>query len=155
MTPTRYAFAALWLTLVLVLGTAYFATQETGVFVLPFLKLLAPGASSAKLQATHLVLRKLTHLVEYAVLALLWFRALLLARGRTPNTAAWMALCVCLVCAVIDETHQATIPSRTGSVRDFAIDASGVACMLMLVRGRQKSRDRATPESRAVAEPAE
>ena len=156
MTATRYAWASLWLALVLVLGTAYFASQQTGALLLPFLKTLTPGASSAELQATHLVVRKLGHLAEYAVLALLWFRALVKVRGRTPHTAASMALCICLVCAVVDETHQATIPTRTESVRDVVIDACGAAGMLILVRGRQRQRDGAAPATgAAAAEPTE
>jgi VanZ family protein len=157
MTPSRYALPLLWLALVLGLGTAYFSTFHTGAFVLPFLKTLAPGVSSAKLNAVHMVLRKLAHLAEYAVLALLWFRALLQGPGRTPRAGAWIALAICLVCALVDETHQATIPTRSGSVRDLVVDASGAAGVLILARGRREARER-TQMRGAVAiavEPAE
>ena len=142
MTPSRYALPLLWLALVLVMGTAYFSTSHTGAFVLPLLKTLAPGASSAKLHAVHMVLRKLAHLAEYAVLALLWFRALLRGTGRTLRAAAWIALAICLACALVDETHQATIPTRSGSVRDFLVDVSGAAGVLILARGRREARER-------------
>lgn len=156
MISTRYAVPLLWLAFVLFLGTAYFATQETGPFVLPFLKILAPGAPPAQLQAAHMVVRKLAHLTEYAVLALLWFRALLPVAGRTPREAAWIALAICLLCAFVDETHQSTIPSRHGSARDFLIDASGATGMLLVALGRRKVVDRGTPVGGSVAaEPAE
>src|SRR5437870_2601466 len=105
MIPSRFVAASLWLALVLFLGTAYFATQETGLFVLPFLKMLSPGAPPAQLQAVHTVLRKLAHLTEYAVLALLWFRAFVQVAGRTRRDAAWIALSVCLLCAFVDQAH--------------------------------------------------
>jgi len=152
MTPARYVLPSLWLALVLLLGTAYFSPSYTGAFVLPFLKALAPGASSAKLQTIHVVLRKLAHLAEYAVLALLWFRALVQGPGRTTRAAAWIALVICLACALVDETHQATIPTRSGSARDFVIDASG-AGILLLVRGRREARARALLRGAAAVEP--
>jgi|SRR5499426_830842 len=153
MIRTRFAVASLWLVLVLFLGSAYFAAQETGRFVLPFLKFLMPGTPPAQLHAIHLVLRKLAHLAEYAVLALLWFKAVHRVGGRTPRTAAWVALSICLACAFADEAHQSTIPSRTGSARDFVIDAFGATAMLMLARNRQTAEDRARALGGAVAEP--
>src|SRR5262245_13582316 len=95
MTPNRYALASIWLGVVLFLGTAYFAATNTALFILPLLKKLAPGASNAQLHAMHIVLRKLTHMAEYAVLALLWFWAIVVRTGR-PVRAAWIALLVCL-----------------------------------------------------------
>src|SRR5262249_392842 len=74
-----------------------------------------PGTPPAQLHAIHLVLRKLAHLAEYAVLALLWFKAVHRVGGRTPRTAAWAAFSICLACAFADEAHQSTIPSRTPS----------------------------------------
>ena len=142
MTPNRYALAAIWLGVVLFLGTAYFAATNTAPFILPLLKQLAPGASNAQLHATHLLLRKLTHLAEYALLALLWFWAIA-ARPRRPVRAAWIALLVCLACALVDEAHQAIIPARTGSLRDVVIDVSGAALAVLMARGRQwGARDR-------------
>jgi VanZ family protein len=110
MPPSRYTLPSLWLLIILILGTSYFAAVNTGPLILPMLKSLAPGASSAKLHALHMVLRKLAHLTEYAILALLWFRALLWRTPRAPGAAAWTAFTVCLVCAIADEAHQAMIP---------------------------------------------
>jgi hypothetical protein len=65
-----------------------------------------------------LLLRKLAHAAEYAVLGLLLFRAL----GRVA-AAFWLGAAY----AVTDEIHQAFVPGRVGSPVDFAIDAAGVA----------------------------
>jgi VanZ family protein len=130
---------------VLFLGSAYFAAQETGRFVLPLLGALMPGVPRAELQAVHLVLRKLAHVAEYAVLALLWFKAIHHLGRQTPRAAAWIALSICLVCAFADEAHQSTLPARTGSARDFVIDALGATAMLTIARRRWTADD---PERR-------
>ena len=114
MIRTRFALASLWLVVVLFLGSTYFAAEETGRYVLPFLKFMLPGAPSGQLQAIHMMLRKVAHVAEYAVLALLWFEAVHHVAGRTLRTAAWMALSICLICAFVDEAHQSTLPSRQG-----------------------------------------
>ena len=65
-----------------------------------------------------LVLRKLAHAAEFAILGLLLLRAL----GR-----AWAAFWLGVAYAVTDEIHQAFVPGRQGSPLDVAIDAAGVA----------------------------
>ena len=155
MLRTRFAIASFWLVLVLFLGSAYFAAQETGRFVLPFLKFLMPGVPSSELQAIHMVLRKLAHVLEYAVLALLWYRALHRVGGRSPRTAAWVALSICLVCSFADEAHQSMLPSRHGSVRDFVIDAFGATAMLTIARGRTMGDPGGRLSSAIAVEPAD
>lgn len=141
MTPNRYALASVWLGVVLFLGTAYFAATNTAPFIGPLLKKLAPGASNAQLHAMHIVLRKLTHMAEYAVRAQLWFWAIVVRTGR-PVRAAWIALLVCLACAGADEAHQVIVPTRTGSLQDVAIDVAGAAGALLIAPGgTSRARD--------------
>jgi VanZ family protein len=65
-----------------------------------------------------LVLRKLAHAAEFAVLGALLVRA----TGR-----AGPALALGVLYAVGDEVHQSFVPGRLGSPVDVAIDAVGVA----------------------------
>jgi VanZ family protein len=65
-----------------------------------------------------LLLRKLAHAGEYAVLGALLLRA----TGRTS-----VALGLGILYAVSDEIHPAFVPGRAGSPVDVAIDALGVA----------------------------
>ena len=151
----RFVLASLWLAFVLFLGSAPFAAQETGRFILPVLQLAMPGTSAGQLQAIHMVIRKLAHITEYAVLALLWFKAFDLA-GRSARTAAWAALSICLACAFADEVHQSTLPTRQGSARDFVLDAFGATAMLVVARGAHNAPGRGARRRDAVAaEPAE
>ncbi len=70
-----------------------------------------------------LVLRKLAHAAEYAVLGFLLLRAL----GRA-SASFWLGAGY----AVTDEIHQAFVPGRHGSPLDVAIDAAGVAIGIAL-----------------------
>jgi VanZ family protein len=64
-----------------------------------------------------LVLRKIAHAAEYAVLGALLFRAL----GRElPAVAIGIAY------AVADEVHQVFVPGRQGAAFDVLVDAAGV-----------------------------
>jgi VanZ family protein len=151
MSRTRFSVAALWLAIVLFMGASYFAANKTAVFILPILKFLAPHASIRQLHAIHTGIRKIAHVTEYAILAVLWFKALVLSARRTPRVAAWVALSVCLLCAFADEAHQSTLPMRTGSASDFVIDSLGAVAALILVRARRTPPDRTTPLGTPVA----
>ena len=126
----------LWLAVVLYLGGGRFGALQTGAWVIPALGTLVPWAGPRDLQALHIVLRKLAHLTEYAILARVWLHGLMLWRAATVRTAAWAALLICIACAFVDEAHQSTLLTRTGSVGDAVLDCLGALLMLMLLRAR-------------------
>jgi VanZ family protein len=72
------------------------------------------------------VLRKCAHASEYAVLALLLYRAL----GRELP-----AFLIGFAYAVSDEIHQAFVTGRHASPFDVAMDAAGLALGLLLLHG--------------------
>ena len=82
-----------------------------------------------------LLLRKLAHLVEFAILGALLARAL----------PALHALVAGVLYAAFDELHQHFVPGRTGALRDVAIDAVGVMLGILAwrwFRGRSPARRR-------------
>jgi MYXO-CTERM domain-containing protein len=82
-----------------------------------------------------LVLRKLGHACEYAVLAVLLVRAV----GRSG-----LALALAIAYAAGDELHQHFVRGRIGSPRDIAIDAAGaLAGLFALGHRRRRSTERA------------
>lgn len=91
--------------------------------------------------------RKTAHLVEYAILALLSFRAALLSAGRSRfTTAAWVTLFVVAALATADETRQAFSATRTGSPYDVMLDVLGgsIAILgLLLVLRQVRSKGQA------------
>jgi VanZ family protein len=134
--------AILWLLLVLFLGSAQFGPQQTAQQIVPTLRTLTPWLPPTRVQTVHAMLRKLSHLTEYAVLALLWVRALRAQPRFTLKSASWAALALCLACAIVDETHQARVPGRQGSVSDVALDSLGAVAMLIVVRSRRQATAR-------------
>src|SRR5438132_167008 len=97
-----------------------FSAENTGSVLRPLVRWLLPGASDAQIAALHALIRKSAHVTEYAVLAALWFVALTRERGLSRPRAAWLAFLVAVGWACLDELHQATEPSRTGSAMDVA-----------------------------------
>jgi VanZ family protein len=71
-----------------------------------------------------LVLRKLAHVSEYAVLGFLLARVVAVAP----------ALLIGVLYAVSDELHQTFVAGREGAPRDVAIDALGVAIGIFVQR---------------------
>jgi VanZ family protein len=74
-----------------------------------------------------LVLRKLAHFCEYAVLGALLLRAL----GRGP-----IAVAVGIAYAATDELHQHFVPGRHAAFRDVAIDAAGALAGVLLLQSK-------------------
>ncbi len=72
-----------------------------------------------------LVLRKLAHFAEYAVLAALLYRAV----GQ-----AWAAVAIAGLYAATDELHQTLVTGRHGSPRDWLIDVAGAVTGVALYR---------------------
>ncbi len=80
-----------------------------------------------------LILRKLAHMTEFGLLALLWWRAL----GRLAP-----AVVIALGYAATDEWHQTFVAGRHGSPVDWLIDAAGVVLAVAAYRWLRASRAR-------------
>ena len=141
-----------WLAIVLFLGTSSFGITQTGPWLIPLLKALTPWATPRELHGFHIVLRKLWHLTQYAILARAWLVGVLAWRRVTVKCAAWAALLVCVACAFVDELHQSMLLTRTGSAGDAILDCLGALMMLMMLRARYETAlaptvARAAPET--------
>ncbi len=95
-----------------------------------FLLSAQPNLSSG-LGLLDLVARKLVHLGEFALLCILWWRAL--RTVAPPRTALGAALAIAIAYAVTDELHQSSVPTRHGAPLDVAIDAAGAVLGALLV----------------------
>jgi VanZ family protein len=71
-----------------------------------------------------LLLKKGAHMAAYAVLMVLWWRAL--ALRCSLRLALGLAALLSVSYAVSDEVHQLYVPGRNGSAWDVGIDACGV-----------------------------
>ena len=104
----------------------------------PIVRWLIPNISDQALDTIVFTARKAAHTTEYAVLALLLFRAFHHSPIRaqphpTFRRTALLAFTLCVFYAITDELHQAFVPNRTGQPLDVLIDSIGAAFGLFLL----------------------
>ena len=87
-----------------------------------------------QIETIHHFIRKCGHLTEYAILALLLWRALHLSKNSLPGWS-WPkvggTLLIVFIYAATDEFHQSFVPTRTARVADVFIDTAGGALGLL------------------------
>lgn len=120
-----YLGPILWMGLMFLFSTDVGSMDNTNAFIAPLIKIFAPEISRRNLVITLIAIRKLAHVVEYAILSVLWLYALKQGKQGWSWRAAFGAVGICIVYAGIDEFHQGFVLSRTGSIQDVGIDTFG------------------------------
>jgi VanZ family protein len=137
----------LWMGLIFWFSTDRFSGEATGSRFEEIVGWLAPWIEEGARARLHYLFRKLGHLTEYALLAILWMRALEAPSAQDqaglakPNRWRSRALLVLLIVAgyaLLDEWHQTFTVNRTGSLSDSAIDTIGGVLGLLLRRWLQR-----------------
>jgi len=122
----------LWTLVIASFSSSFWGAAETSHLVVPILGWLWPSAAPEQLEALHWLTRKVAHVVEYAVLGALWYGAL----AEKENPARWrISLVLSFLTAALDELHQATTLTRTGSAADVALDTAAVGAVLLGLTG--------------------
>jgi VanZ family protein len=123
-------------------STDILSAEHTSRFLVPFLRWIEPQISLATLNAIQFGIRKLGHLTEYAILAMLLWRALRSGTGWQMKMSILflIAALACAIFAASDEFHQSFVPSRTSSPVDVMIDICGalVGLEICLAFARRK-----------------
>ena len=127
-------------------STDLLSNERTSRFLGPFLRWLKPDISEEVTRRIQIVVRKCGHLTEYAILAVLFWRAIRRpqqggARSWSWRWAAWVLLWTTLY-AVTDEFHQSLVATRFASAWDVATDAFGGVIGLLLVNLKCPSASR-------------
>jgi VanZ family protein len=101
----------------------------------------------AQVNMINFYMRKTGHLLAYALMYFLWFRALRQHADYGPRRAFLWALGFCLIFASMDEGHQWLYPSRGSSIRDVILDMSGasLAALITFAVWRPRSLDLPSP----------
>ena len=103
----------------------------------PLIHWLFPQLSEEDTYRLVFTARKVAHVTEYAVLALLVWRARRRSGSGPADGWAWRHACeavwVAAFYAAADEFHQTFVPSREGCIRDVLIDTAGAAVGLALL----------------------
>lgn len=120
-------------------STDLMSSSRTSRFIGPVLRWVFPDLSDRAVRQVQLAVRKAAHVTEYAILALLLYRAMRRTLERSPEIwcrqcAGW-AFGIALIYAASDEWHQSFVPSRGGTIHDVLIDGAGAALGLVLWQG--------------------
>jgi VanZ family protein len=124
-----------WMCVIISASSDQFSFQHSSRIIGPLVRWLFPHLSDEMIHALVVIARKCAHLTEYAVLALLLWRAL--RRPPEPHAPRWRWTTAGLVLALValyaasDEYHQTFVPSREGCVRDVVLDTAGGALALI------------------------
>lgn len=144
--------ALVWLGLIVIESTASLSSENTSRILYPLLHFLF-GIDPVRFLTWHVVIRKTGHVVGYAVLSLLLFRAwraTISVPGNPRWSIAWarVALAMTALVASLDEWHQSFIPSRTGNVRDVLLDTTaGLGAQIVLFLWMRRNRNVESPAS--------
>jgi len=107
--------------------------NSTSRFLGPLVDWLSPNWTAAQKQWALVAMRKLAHVGEYALFALLVGRAVARAFSLRMRFVALGALAAVGLLAVADEARQAISQMRTGSPLDVLLDISGGLLALALL----------------------
>lgn len=124
----------IWMSAIFYFSTDVFAGDNTGSLLWKVISFIYPGVTQEMFGWIHFYIRKAGHFTEYAVLALLLFRAFRSGAGpRWRWRWALSSLLVTFLYASLDEYHQTFTRHRVGSIYDSLIDTSGAATALILL----------------------
>ena len=120
-----------WTGFIAYFGGDQWGGADTAAWLGPLLRALLPSASPEGLATVHLLIRKGAHVIEYAVLVVLWRRSV---------GGAWGPLGLAVLTASLDELRHWFTPERVGSVADALLDGAAAAMTLALMAacGRQR-----------------
>ena len=114
-------------------STDLMSAEHTSRIIVPLLGWFFPTMSPLTVARVEFFLRKAAHVSEYAVLAVLLYRAFVHTVFRARRAlSAGVVLLSCVAYAASDEFHQSFVPSRTASLRDVMIDVFGATLAVLL-----------------------
>ena len=149
-----------WLPVVVWMGVIFFASTDLGSashtsqVIEPLVKWIKPDATPEQLDFVHFIVRKTAHLTEYAILAILVFRALRMSSAAQTNPRSLRLIGIALIFsaayASLDEFHQSFVSQRTACAQDVLIDTTGAFVALVIVslsrRITSRPKDDSIPE---------
>jgi len=114
-------------------STDLMSAEHTSRIIVPLLRCFFPTISPLTLVRVEFFLRKAAHVSEYAMLAVLLYRAFVHTVFQSRRAlSAGLVLLSCTAYAASDEFHQSFVPSRTSSLRDVMIDVCGATLAVLL-----------------------
>jgi len=145
----------IWIGVIFVGSTDLMSAEHTWRFLVPILRWLKPDVAPETIRSVHTAVRKCAHVAEYAILALLLWRALRSGSAVRAKMSTLVAavLLGCAVFAASDEFHQSFVKSRTPSLRDVLLDIAGALFGLLIGASfahRRSKKAQSTTQSQFV-----
>jgi VanZ family protein len=136
-------FFKYWLPVLIWMMVIFSASRDSQSFdrssriIGPFIHFLFPNMSDASVNRIVTAARKCAHLAEYAVLSVLFWRAVTKPVWKELQPWNWrvagVSVAFVAIYAATDEFHQSLVPGRQGSALDVVLDTvGGMAGMLLL-----------------------
>jgi VanZ family protein len=131
----------MWLGILAVESTSMLSSSNTSGFLYPILKAIFGRLDPRTFNLIHGIMRKFGHFAGYAVLSLLFFRALVCNRTKSATSLmrnnymqmAAFSIGFTFLVASLDEWHQSLLPSRTGAFSDVLLDTFGAVAVQSVV----------------------
>ena len=147
--------AILWLIVIAIESTNLASATNTSRILYPLLHFIF-GLDRAHFGQWHFFIRKGGHVVGYAILSILLFRAwraTLPAMRNVGWTLRWATIAILgtAFVASLDEWHQSFIPSRTGRWQDVVLDSCAGIAAQMVIFLWWKSLRKSTASSRTAS----
>jgi len=89
------------------------------------------------------------HLVEYSVLAYLYYKTIAGSSREFQLWAALLAILLVVTYGVSDEWHQSWVPTRHPDIWDVATDMVGALAMMSFVWNRRRGERPCAPTNRS------
>jgi VanZ family protein len=144
------AFFKYWLPVLVWMAVIFTASSDSHSFehssrlLAPLLRWLFPKISDDTVHLIVFIARKCCHLAEYAVFAVLIWRALHQSKNNLPDWS-WPkvggTMLIVFLYATSDEIHQIFVPTRTPRIHDVVIDTLGGAAALLALWIFQRRRN--------------
>lgn len=104
-------------------------------FVVDTIERIAPNrATEINTRNLHRLIRKKAHFFLYLILGMLVINAL----KQSGIKSILIALLICILFAIFDETYQTFIPGRSGEIRDVLIDSLGALTGILIYVSGEK-----------------
>lgn len=142
--------ALIWIGVICAESTDMMSAAHTGSILFAIVLRVLGRVDFATLMEWNHVLRKVGHVVGYATLSWLLFRAW---RATLPSPIGrlwvfpWARLAFWMTAAVasLDEFHQSFIPSRTGRWQDVVLDSAAALAMQLFLFLMLRNKTRQLP----------
>jgi VanZ family protein len=127
----------IWMAVIFTASSDAQSAHHSLILFEPLLHWLFPRMPQTRIEEIHYLFRKCAHLTEFAVLALLFWRAIRQPQKNAVRPWRWpeagLALALVFLYAASDEFHQIFVATRTAQVSDVFIDTAGGTTGLLLL----------------------